>query len=69
MPGMNGRELAERILKSHPNMKIIFTSGYAEDLIIHQGVVQGNLYFIGKPYSMPDLARKIRMVMEASVPI
>jgi two-component system, cell cycle sensor histidine kinase and response regulator CckA len=63
MPGMNGRELAERLLKLKPEMKVLFTSGYTEDIIVHHGVVDENLNFIGKPYSLQALARKMRDVL------
>jgi two-component system cell cycle sensor histidine kinase/response regulator CckA len=63
MPGMNGRELAERLLRLKPEMKVLFTSGYTENVIVHHGVVDENLNFIGKPYSMQALARKMREVL------
>jgi len=64
MPGINGRELAERLLRLKPDMKVLFTSGYTENVIVHHGVVDRNLNFIGKPYSMQALARKIRDVLD-----
>ena len=64
MPGMNGRELAERLLKIRPEMKVLFTSGYTENVIVHHGVVDENLNFIGKPYSLHALARKMREVLD-----
>jgi CheY-like chemotaxis protein len=63
MPGMNGRELAERITLLHPEMKVLFTSGYTENVIVHHGVIEENLNFIGKPYSPQGLAQKIREVL------
>jgi two-component system cell cycle sensor histidine kinase/response regulator CckA len=65
MPGMNGRELAERLLRLKPEMKVLFTSGYTENVIVHHGVVDKNLNFIGKPYSLNALAKKIREVLDA----
>ena len=64
MPGMNGRELAERLLKLKPEMKVLFTSGYTENVIVHHGVVDKNLNFIGKPYTLQALARKLREVFD-----
>ncbi len=63
MPVMNGRELAERLVKLHPEMKVLFTSGYTENVIVHHGVIDEKLNFIGKPYSLRGLARKIREVL------
>lgn len=63
MPGMNGRELAKRLAKLHPEMKVLFTSGYTENVIVHHGVVDENLNFLGKPYSPEELVRKIREVI------
>ena len=64
MPGMNGRELAKRLLKLHPEMKVLFTSGYTENVIVHHGILEEKLNFIGKPYSIQALARKIREVLD-----
>ena len=63
MPGMNGRDLAEGLLKSQPGMKVLFTSGYTDDVVVHHGVVEENLNFISKPYSLQLLARKIREIL------
>ncbi len=65
MPGMNGRELAERLLALHPEMKVLFTSGYTEDVVVHHGVLEKNLNFIGKPYTPQSLARKMREILDA----
>jgi PAS domain S-box-containing protein len=65
MPGMNGRELAERLRQFKPEMEVLFTSGYTESVIVHNAVVDERLNFIGKPYSMQGIARKIREVIEA----
>jgi len=65
MPGMNGRELSTRLLKDRPDMKVLFTSGYTEDVIVHHGVIEADLNFISKPYHPRALARKIRSVLDA----
>lgn len=64
MPGMNGRDLSGQLLKIQPNMKVLFVSGYSEDVIAHHGVVDQKLNFIGKPYSAMSLGEKIRQVLE-----
>ncbi|HSA02459.1 MAG TPA: response regulator, partial [Candidatus Paceibacterota bacterium] len=65
MPGMNGRELAERLQKCHPKIQVLFTSGYTEDMIVRRGVKDEVMHYIGKPYSMQTLAEKVRLVLDA----
>lgn len=65
MPGMNGREIAEQLVKTHPETKVLYTSGYTEDVIVHHGIVDEGLNFIGKPYVLDALARKLRQVLES----
>jgi PAS domain S-box-containing protein len=64
MPGMNGRQLAEKLIILHPETTMLFTSGYTENIIVHQGVVEESLNFIGKPYSPQSIAKKIREVLD-----
>lgn len=64
MPVMGGPALAERLKESRPGMKVLFTSGYSEDIISKQGVLEQGTHFIGKPYSTAELANRIRMVLE-----
>ncbi len=64
MPRMNGRELAERLRRLKPDLKVLFTSGYTEDVIVHHGIVTQELSFIGKPYSLHALATKLREVLD-----
>ncbi|HEY9594215.1 MAG TPA: PAS domain S-box protein [Spirochaetia bacterium] len=65
MPGMNGRELADRIAVLHPESRVLFASGYAENVIAHGGTLTGSIHFIGKPYTPRSLSRKIRDVLGA----
>jgi two-component system, cell cycle sensor histidine kinase and response regulator CckA len=64
MPGMNGRELAERLRSLCPRMRVLYNSGYTDDIIIHHGNVQEELNFIAKPYSVAALGRKIRQILD-----
>jgi CheY-like chemotaxis protein len=64
MPGLSGREVAERLNLIHPEMKVLFTSGYTGNIIVDHGVLRKELSFIGKPYSPEALAKKIREVLE-----
>lgn len=50
MPGMNGRELAERLAAAHPNLRVLFTSGYPADTVVRHGIAAARTAFIEKPY-------------------
>jgi len=67
MPLMGGRELAERLKADHPNLKVIFFSGYTDNSIVHHGVLEEGVSFIQKPFAMDDLALKIREVLDTPV--
>ena len=60
MPGMNGRELARRLAEARPGLKVLFTSGYGEDVAARQGALDPGAHFLEKPYSLATLARKVR---------
>jgi signal transduction histidine kinase/CheY-like chemotaxis protein len=64
MPGMNGADLATQLVLHHREMKVLFTSGYTEDVISHHGVLAEGVSFIGKPYTPSALARKVREVID-----
>ncbi len=64
MPEMNGRDLARNLLAIYPDIKRLFVSGYTADIIAHQGVIDEGVQFIQKPFSMQDLAAKIREVLQ-----
>jgi CheY-like chemotaxis protein len=64
MPQMSGQELANRLTKLYPNLKVLYTSGYTDNTIIHHGVLEPGTRFIGKPFSAADLMRKIRDVLD-----
>ena len=65
MPGMNGRDLAERLLLSQKGMRCLFMSGYTSDIIANRGVLDEGVNFIQKPFSQKDLAVKIQEVLAA----
>ncbi len=67
MPEMNGRELADRLRAIRPEIKHLFMSGYTADVIAHQGVLDDSINFIHKPFTLKDLAIKIREVLDGSV--
>jgi PAS domain S-box-containing protein len=63
MPGMNGRELAERIGAELPGLRVLFTSGYPADPHIRQSIAEGRVAFIQKPYLADELARTVRQIL------
>ena len=64
MPNMNGRELAERVRRQYPEVKVLYTSGYTENVIAHHGVLDEGLDFLGKPYNPQSLAAKVRTLLD-----
>lgn len=66
MAGMSGRELAEHAIQRCPAMKILFTSGYTDEAIQHHGVLKEGIHFIGKPYTIHQLAHKVRLVLDGT---
>lgn len=64
MPGMNGKDLAEQIIVMRPGLKCLYMSGYASDVIAHNGILDEGVHFIGKPFSLYDLDGRIRTVLE-----
>jgi two-component system cell cycle sensor histidine kinase/response regulator CckA len=62
---MNGRELAKNLLPLYPGLKCLFMSGYTANVIAHHGVLDEGVHFIQKPFSMRDLAAKVRGALEA----
>jgi signal transduction histidine kinase len=63
LPGMTGKELADRLLTARAGMKVLFVSGYAEDVIAHRGVVNAGIRYLPKPYAPHVLAVKVREVL------
>jgi PAS domain S-box-containing protein len=66
MPGsMNGRQLAEEAAKRRSGLKVLFTSGYTEDSVVHHGRLTSGILLLAKPYRKLDLARLIRQALDA----
>jgi PAS domain S-box-containing protein len=63
MPGMSGRELSAKLCASYPQTKVLYLSGYTEDAIVHEGVVDADTAFLQKPFTLQALARKVREVL------
>ncbi|MFA8385369.1 MAG: PAS domain S-box protein [Pelagibaca sp.] len=63
--GMNGRQIADASLAIYPDLKVLFTSGYSGDAIVHHGRLDSDVNFLGKPYRRSELAAKVREVLDA----
>jgi two-component system cell cycle sensor histidine kinase/response regulator CckA len=64
MPGMSGRELAEKLQTDWPEMKVLYMSGYMDNAIARHGILEPGTKFIHKPFTPESLARKLREVLE-----
>jgi PAS domain S-box-containing protein len=64
MPGMNGRDLRDKIVALRPEIKTLFMSGYTSNIIAHHGVLESDIHFLQKPFSVNNLAAKVREVLE-----
>jgi nitrogen-specific signal transduction histidine kinase/ActR/RegA family two-component response regulator len=67
MPGMNGRELVEKLLEMRPGIACLLMSGYTDDDVLRRGVQQGETAFLQKPFTPDQLARKVREVLDRSI--
>ena len=63
--GMNGQQLAERAVALHPDLKVLFATGYARDAIVHDGRVDAGVQLITKPFVLNELATRLRAVIES----
>jgi len=66
MPGMNGREVAERLAPAHAGIEVLYLSGYTDDAIVHHGVLEPGIAFLQKPFTPAVLVRKVREVLDAA---
>jgi signal transduction histidine kinase len=65
MPDMNGKRLADAALKRRPGLKVLFTTGYTRNAIVHNGMLDPGVNLLPKPFSLQDLARKVAEVVRA----
>ncbi len=64
MPGMNGKELIDKLKSTRPDLKAIVISGYTADMIVKNGIVEDGVNFLQKPFAPIELARKVRQVLD-----
>jgi YesN/AraC family two-component response regulator len=67
MPRMDGKQLAQRLGLVRSTMKVLFMSGYADNAIVHQGVLDAGVAFLPKPVTPDKLLKKIRQVLDGTV--
>ncbi len=63
MPNMSGKDLVKRLKKSQPHLKVLYMSGYSDDAMIQQGILEPGTAFIPKPFTLNDLAKKVQEVL------
>jgi PAS domain S-box-containing protein len=68
MPQMNGKDLAERLVKLYPTLRVLFMSGYTDDAIGDHGVLDPGTHFIAKPFNAVDLTHVVREVLDETPP-
>jgi two-component system cell cycle sensor histidine kinase/response regulator CckA len=64
MPGMSGRQLAEKILTKRPRTKIVYMTGYTDDMVVQHKVLEPGVKLLQKPFSKLDLALKVRSTLD-----
>jgi len=67
MPGMNERKLVDEALRRRPELKVLYTTGYTRNAIIHNGVLDAGVQLVPKPFTLDQLAVKVREVLDARV--
>jgi PAS domain S-box-containing protein len=65
LPGLNGREVARRVVAARAGIRVLYLSGYTDDAIVHHGVLESGLAFLQKPFTPAVLGRKVREVLDS----
>ena len=66
MPEMGGRQLVEHLTLTHPGLKVLYLSGYPDDDVVRHGVLESEMAFLQKPFTMDALAVKVRHTLDAA---
>jgi len=64
MPGMNGRKLADEARQRRPGLRVLFTTGYSRNAVVHNGVLDPGVDLLGKPFTLDELAAAVRAVLD-----
>ena len=65
MPGMNGKELADRLAVERPGLRVLYVSGYTDHAVVRHGVLEEGIAFLSKPFDLRDLVRTVREVLDS----
>jgi len=65
MPGLGGRQVAERLQALHPGAKVLYLSGYTDDAVVRHGIIHAQVNFLQKPFTPVALAQKVRATLDA----
>ncbi|MGH7123667.1 MAG: response regulator, partial [Stellaceae bacterium] len=66
LPGLNGRQLATEAQRRAPKLKVLFTTGYARNAIVHHGILDAGVELLAKPYTTESLARKLQQILRGA---
>ncbi len=67
LPGLNGRDLANDLRSICPDLRIIFISGYPENVVTRRGIHEEGMFYLPKPFSLQSLTQKVRLVLKQDV--
>ena len=64
MPEMNGQELYQHIATFHPTIKVLYMSGYTDNVVVHHGILEAGINFLQKPFTIDNLTQKVRQILD-----
>jgi DNA-binding NtrC family response regulator len=66
MPELNGRQLADLVSERHPDLKVLYISGFTKEVILQRGILEAHMPFLEKPFGREELELRIRQVLDAT---